>query len=384
MNSKNILVRKRFKCIKCKEYESQLVNSTKVKIKCSNCGGLLNEITENEYKIQKNKNNLEDKKKNESIKVKKNNLNNNPNTNNKIPSNNKTTTYKGVKININSNPNRTNNNSKNNIEKEKELLKQKEEEEKLKERIEKEKERQRLRFKSSNHIENTKNQNNQNQNNVNIINQNNFFSNYLNNRNNIIRERNINENINRDNMLGDIFRGIYNIMTNGMNSESNEPQILTFQSDDNNGPIIIKVNRHNINDDIYDQSFSHFGSNFNNNFRDNFSSNFRSNLGNFFTQLIEIVRRNREDAERKKNHPTKKEVLDKLKKFPMSTKYCKKVNGNKFEFPQCSICLNDINKSEKTVLLPCGHMFHWDCCLKWLQSKNTCPVCRFELPAEDS
>ncbi len=381
MNTKSKLVRKRFKCIKCKGYESQLVNSTKFKLKCSNCGGLLNEITENEYKMQRNKNNVEDKKKNESIKVNKNNINNNSNTNNKIPSN-KTTTYKGVKININANPNKSNNNSKNNIEKEKEKekekLKQKEEEEKLKERIEKEKERQKLRFKSSNHIENTKNQSNENN-----INQNNFFSNYLNNRNNNIRERNMNENINRENMLGDIFRGIYNLMSNGMNSESNEPQILSFQSD-NNGPIIIRVNRHNINDDIYDQSFSHFGSNFNNNFRDNFSSNFRSNLGNFVTQLIEIVRRNREDTERKKNHPTKKEVLDKLKKFPMSTKYCKKINGNKFEFPQCCICLNDINKNEKTVLLPCGHMFHWDCCLKWLQSKNTCPVCRFELPAEDS
>ena len=184
-------------------------------------------------------------------------------------------------------------------------------------------------------------------------------------------------------MLGDIFRGIFNIMTNGMNSNSNEPQILSFQSD-NNGPIIIRVQRQNINDDIYDQSFSNFGSNFNNNFRDNFSSNFRSNLGNFFTQLIEIVRRNREDAEKKKNHPTKKEALDKLKKFPMSAKYCKKINGNKLEFPQCCICLNDINKSEITILLPCGHMFHCDCCLKWLQSKNTCPVCRFELPAEDS
>jgi len=370
MNSNSKIVRKRFKCLKCKGFESQLVNSTKFKIKCSNCGGLLSEISENEYKMQK-KNNTEIQKKNEPVKAKKINLKNNSNINNKASTNNKTATYKGVKININPNPNKTNNNLNNNIEKEK--LKQKEEEEKLKERIEKEKERQRLRFKSSNHIENIKNQNEQNQNN-----QNNFFSNYLNN-----RERSTNQNINRENMLGDIFRGIFNIMTNGMNSNSNEPQILSFQSD-NNGPIIIRVQRQNINDDIYDQSFSNFGSNFNNNFRDNFSSNFRSNLGNFFTQLIEIVRRNREDAEKKKNHPTKKEALDKLKKFPMSAKYCKKINGNKLEFPQCCICLNDINKSEITILLPCGHMFHCDCCLKWLQSKNTCPVCRFELPAEDS
>ena len=63
MNSNSKIVRKRFKCLKCKGFESQLVNSTKFKIKCSNCGGLLSEISENEYKMQK-KNKKKKKKKN--------------------------------------------------------------------------------------------------------------------------------------------------------------------------------------------------------------------------------------------------------------------------------------------------------------------------------
>ena len=39
----------------------------------------------------------------------------------------------------------------------------------------------------------------------------------------------------------------------------------------------------------------------------------------------------------------------------------------------------EIQKGENTVLLPCGHMFHWKCCLTWLKKNNTCPMCRFEI-----
>ena len=79
------------------------------------------------------------------------------------------------------------------------------------------------------------------------------------------------------------------------------------------------------------------------------------------------------------NHPTSNSILKKLKKFSMDDKYCKKDSNGKLEFPNCCICITDIQKKEKTVLLPCGHMFHWKCCLKWLKNNNICPVCRFKL-----
>ena len=66
----------------------------------------------------------------------------------------------------------------------------------------------------------------------------------------------------------------------------------------------------------------------------------------------------------------------------MNEKYCKKVQ-NKIEYPNCCICISEVKKGEETVLLPCGHMFHWKCCLTWLKKNNTCPVCRFELPGEN-
>ena len=51
----------------------------------------------------------------------------------------------------------------------------------------------------------------------------------------------------------------------------------------------------------------------------------------------------------------------------------------KYELPNCCICLSEIAKGQETVLLPCGHMFHWKCCLNWLKKNNTCPMCRFEI-----
>ncbi len=43
----------------------------------------------------------------------------------------------------------------------------------------------------------------------------------------------------------------------------------------------------------------------------------------------------------------------------------------------------DINEGQKTILLPCGHMFHDECITKWLNVHNTCPLCRFEVPTDD-
>ena len=76
----------------------------------------------------------------------------------------------------------------------------------------------------------------------------------------------------------------------------------------------------------------------------------------------------------------------KLKHFKMEKKYCKKSDQdpNQLEYPECSICLMQIDEGQDTILLPCGHMFHDECSTKWLKIHNTCPLCRFELPTDDA
>ena len=43
------------------------------------------------------------------------------------------------------------------------------------------------------------------------------------------------------------------------------------------------------------------------------------------------------------------------------------------EEKECPICLNEMND---TVHLPCGHAFHSDCILNWIDTKRNCPICR--------
>ena len=43
----------------------------------------------------------------------------------------------------------------------------------------------------------------------------------------------------------------------------------------------------------------------------------------------------------------------------------------------CSICLAEFCKGEKVSMLPCGHVFHYQCIVPWLgKQSKVCPVCR--------
>ena len=54
------------------------------------------------------------------------------------------------------------------------------------------------------------------------------------------------------------------------------------------------------------------------------------------------------------------------------------------ESKDCSVCLEKMKKGEQmTELKKCGHQFHTSCVDEWFKTKNTCPVCRFELEVEE-
>lgn len=144
------------------------------------------------------------------------------------------------------------------------------------------------------------------------------------------------------------------------------------------------IQRHRFDDDVFDPMFLSLGVTYNDMFRDNFSSNFRSNYGNpdHFFDLFELIRSSRE-TNPTAHPPTSQSTLESLKRFKMSEKYCKKNEKGETECPNCTICLADLNKDQEAVLIPCGHLFHSDCALQWLNQHNTCPVCRFELPSDN-
>ncbi|KAK4753665.1 hypothetical protein SAY87_001769 [Trapa incisa] len=51
---------------------------------------------------------------------------------------------------------------------------------------------------------------------------------------------------------------------------------------------------------------------------------------------------------------------------------------------QCSICLDDFQIGAEAREMPCDHKFHSGCILPWLELHSSCPVCRYQLPADES
>ncbi|KAL2522232.1 E3 ubiquitin-protein ligase [Forsythia ovata] len=49
----------------------------------------------------------------------------------------------------------------------------------------------------------------------------------------------------------------------------------------------------------------------------------------------------------------------------------------------CAICKDSLNMGDMAKKLPCGHGYHGDCIVPWLGLRNSCPICRFELPTDD-
>nr|CAD1839412.1 unnamed protein product [Ananas comosus var. bracteatus] len=50
----------------------------------------------------------------------------------------------------------------------------------------------------------------------------------------------------------------------------------------------------------------------------------------------------------------------------------------------CVVCGAEISIGDWATPLPCSHYYHGDCIVPWLRIRNTCPLCRRELPAEEN
>jgi len=80
--------------------------------------------------------------------------------------------------------------------------------------------------------------------------------------------------------------------------------------------------------------------------------------------------------------PAFAEVIDSLKTFSISP-FLKK------EIEKCNICLKNVGFREneenvKLSSLPCEHVFHHLCIVKWLQTSHTCPLCRYPMPVRNN
>jgi len=102
-------------------------------------------------------------------------------------------------------------------------------------------------------------------------------------------------------------------------------------------------------------------------------------LGDYFlgTGLDALVQQLTEgDAGRQGTPPAKKEAVEAMPTVEIA-------GGTGDEAASCPVCLEDYAPGERAREMPCRHRFHANCIVPWLEMHSSCPVCRFQLPADD-
>ena len=85
------------------------------------------------------------------------------------------------------------------------------------------------------------------------------------------------------------------------------------------------------------------------------------------------------DTNKYGNPPAAKKAIENLKKYKINEKKIKEFGIEN----SCAVCKDEFNIGEECLSMPCNHNFHKDCIIPWLKERNSCPVCRYELPTDD-
>ncbi|XVF19150.1 hypothetical protein REPUB_Repub11eG0084300 [Reevesia pubescens] len=107
----------------------------------------------------------------------------------------------------------------------------------------------------------------------------------------------------------------------------------------------------------------------------NQNSNHIGSLGDYFVGpgldlLLQHLAEN--DPNRYGTPPAQKEAIEAMPTVKIE------------ENVQCSVCLDDFEAGSEAKEMACKHKFHSGCILPWLELHSSCPVCRYQMPADES
>ncbi|CAN0888259.1 E3 ubiquitin-protein ligase RING1-like [Linum grandiflorum] len=106
-----------------------------------------------------------------------------------------------------------------------------------------------------------------------------------------------------------------------------------------------------------------------------------ANVGDYFVgpgleQLIQQLAEN--DPNRYGTPPASKSAIDALPTIKITDQ---DLNS---DMNQCAVCKDEFETGAEAKQMPCKHLYHRDCIVPWLEMHNSCPVCRLELPTDDT
>ncbi|KAH7387703.1 hypothetical protein KP509_16G037300 [Ceratopteris richardii] len=96
---------------------------------------------------------------------------------------------------------------------------------------------------------------------------------------------------------------------------------------------------------------------------------------NGFDRLLSEIAEN--DNENHGAPPAAKQAVRELPLVPIEQRHIDDDSAT------CPICKELMELGEMAKELPCQHLYHESCIVPWLNVRNSCPVCRFELPTDD-
>ena len=92
-------------------------------------------------------------------------------------------------------------------------------------------------------------------------------------------------------------------------------------------------------------------------------------------ELTRLIDHLKERIEQVKN-----EILERKHEHLLITLIKEMTKRQADDHGSCSVCLEAYKVGESVTTTPCGHKFHLDCLLHWIdEDKITCPLCRANL-----